>query len=147
MHLRRPSVSFFSETIRIIYLWKTFLLFLLFCGISKSIILGREPWSSGFGWWLMFKGRRFESRRHILVGHFSHWFVVKIVCLFEKIENKRKRGRGWHIFLKKYHFQVVVCYFILNMIIFYLESCIQWNGNYVFTKMTSFVVKNNVPKS
>ena len=22
-------------------------------------------------------------------------------CLFEKTENKRKRGRGWHIFLNK----------------------------------------------
>ena len=33
------------------------------------------------------KGREFESRRRILDGHFLY-------CLFEKAENKPKRGRG-----------------------------------------------------
>ena len=48
------------------------------------------------------KGCGFESRHCILEGHFSHIFVVKIcnVCL-KKTKNKRKRGRGWPIFLKK----------------------------------------------
>ena len=34
---------------------------------------------------------------------YDYWLVVKIVlyCLFEKTENKRKRGRGWPIFFKK----------------------------------------------
>ena len=41
------------------------------------------------------KGRGFESRHRILDGHFSHIFVVKLYCLFEKTENKQKRGRGW----------------------------------------------------
>ena len=45
---------------------------------------GREPWSSGYGRWLMPWGRGFESRRRKLDGHdlFSHWSVVKncIVC-------------------------------------------------------------------
>ena len=35
----------------------------------------------------------FESRHCILDGHFSHTFVVKLYWLFEKSENKRKRGR------------------------------------------------------
>ena len=32
--------------------------------------------------------------------HFLHWVVVKLYCLFEKTENKRKRSRGWPIFKK-----------------------------------------------
>ena len=47
------------------------------------------------------EGRGFESRHRILDGHFSHIFVVKLYCLFEKTENKPNRGRGWTIFLKK----------------------------------------------
>ena len=39
------------------------------------------------------KGHGFKSQRHILDGHFSHWFVVKIV-LFEKAENKQKEAEG-----------------------------------------------------
>ena len=39
--------------------------------------LGREPWSSGYD--LCLKGRGFESQHHILDGHFSHLFVVRIV--------------------------------------------------------------------
>ena len=43
------------------------------------------------------EGRGFESQHRILDGHFSQIFVVKIV-VFEKDENKRKRGQGWPIF-------------------------------------------------
>ena len=39
------------------------------------------------------EGRGFESWHRILDGHFSHIFVVKLYCLFEKTENKQKRGR------------------------------------------------------
>ena len=48
------------------------------------------------------KGRGFESQRWILDGHdiFTH-LLQKLYCLFEKTENKRKRGRGWPIFRKK----------------------------------------------
>ena len=54
-------------------------------------------WSAGLRW------RRFESRHHIPDGHniFSHIFVVKIVMFVWRDENKRKRGQGWSIFLKK----------------------------------------------
>ena len=31
---------------------------------------------------LCFKGREFESRHHMLDGHFSHLFVEKIVMCF-----------------------------------------------------------------
>ena len=42
------------------------------------------------------KGRGFKSQRCILDGHFFKLNCCKncIVCLFEKTENKRKRGRG-----------------------------------------------------
>ena len=34
------------------------------------------------------KGREFESRYSILDGHFSHFFVVKIVMCVRKDKNK-----------------------------------------------------------
>ena len=41
------------------------------------------------------KGRGFKSWHHILDGHFSHVFVVKIVMFFEKTEkNKKEAGVG-----------------------------------------------------
>ena len=45
------------------------------------------------------KGHEFESRYHILDGHLSHIFVVKIcnVCL-KRPKINEKRGRGWPIF-------------------------------------------------
>ena len=46
------------------------------------------------------KGCGFESQHHLLDGHFSHLFIVKIVMFVWKDENKRKRGRDGH-FLKK----------------------------------------------
>ena len=47
-----------------------------------------------------FKGREFESRHHILDGHFLHLFVVKILMCVWKDKNKWKRGWGWPIFKK-----------------------------------------------
>ena len=50
------------------------------------------------------EGRGFEFRHHILDGHFSHYSVVKIcidVCL-KQSENKPKRGRGRHIYIKEW---------------------------------------------
>ena len=47
------------------------------------------------------EGCEFESWRRILDGHFSHVFVVRIVMFVCKRRNKRNRGRGWPIFLKK----------------------------------------------
>ena len=45
------------------------------------------------------KGCGFESRHRTLDGHFfTYLLVVKFVMLFEKDENKLKRGRGWPIF-------------------------------------------------
>ena len=62
-------------------------------GSPGLVVMGGDSRSKGCG---------FESRHCILEGHFSHIFVVKIcnVCL-KKTKNKRKRGRGWAIFLKK----------------------------------------------
>ena len=53
------------------------------------MVMGRDSRSEGCG---------FESWHHILDGFFSHILVVKLYCLFEKTENKRKRGMGWPIF-------------------------------------------------
>ena len=48
--------------------------------------------SSGYGWRLNLKGCGFESWRRKLDGKFSHWFVVKLYCLFEKIERYEKEA-------------------------------------------------------
>ena len=43
-----------------------------------------------------------KSQFHILNGHFFTLICCKkLYCLLEKTENKRKRGRGWPIFIKK----------------------------------------------
>ena len=42
------------------------------------------------------EGREFKSQHHILDGHLSHLFVVRIVICVWKDENKWKRDRGWH---------------------------------------------------
>ena len=61
-------------------------------GSPGLVVIGRDSRS---------EGRGFESRQHILNGHFSHIFVVKIeMIFFEKTENKRKRGRDCPIFKK-----------------------------------------------
>ena len=46
------------------------------------------------------EGRGFKSRCCIQDGHkiLSHKFAVRTVMFVWKDENKRKRGRGWHIF-------------------------------------------------
>ena len=66
--------------------------FQLLGGSPGLVVMGRDSRP---------EGRGFESWHRILDGHFSHIFVVKLYCLFEKTENKQKRGRGWSIFFKK----------------------------------------------
>ena len=46
----------------------------------KHYILGREPWSSGYGKRL--KGHGFESQHRILDGHFFTYICCKIVMMF-----------------------------------------------------------------
>ena len=45
-------------------------------------------------------GRGFESWRHILMDIFSHLFVVKLYCLFEKTKNKQKEAWAGPFFKK-----------------------------------------------
>ena len=47
------------------------------------------------------KGHGFESQRHILDGHFSHWFAVKIVLFVWKDRRLKKKRPGWPIFKKR----------------------------------------------
>ena len=47
------------------------------------------------------KGRVFESQHRILDGNFSQYIAINMKCLFEKIENKQKRGRVLPIFKKQ----------------------------------------------
>ena len=56
------------------------------------VVMGGDSCSRGCG---------FEFQHPILDGHFSHWFVVKIVIFVWKHENKTKKSRGWPI-LKKF---------------------------------------------
>ena len=53
------------------------------------VVIGGDSCSEGF--W-------FESQHHILDGHFSHLFAVRIVMFVWKDENKRKRVRDGHFF-------------------------------------------------
>ena len=61
---------------------------------QKIEVLGREPWSSGYGRRLMFE----RSRVWIPAAYigwtwlFSHWFVVKIVLIVWKDQNKQKEA-------------------------------------------------------
>ena len=54
------------------------------------------------------EGRGFESQHHILVGHFSQIFVVKIVTFVWKDETKWKRRRGLPILKGKQIWNVVM---------------------------------------
>ena len=56
------------------------------------MVLGDDSCSKGCG---------FESRGHILDVHLDlfHIDLLLKLYLFEKTENKRKRGRGWAILL------------------------------------------------
>ena len=66
----------------------------------------------------------------ILDGHFSHWFVVKIVSLFvEKTKINKKRGRRWSIiFLKNTLGSKYLFYFLAFLVprspqfLFFLRS-------------------------
>ena len=40
------------------------------------------------------EGREFESHHHVLDGHFSHIFVVKIACLKRPKINEKDAGFG-----------------------------------------------------
>ena len=69
---------------------------------KQNIFLGGSPGLVVMGGDSRFKGCGFESRHLILYGHFFTYICCKnLSCLFEKTENKRKRGRGWPIFFKK----------------------------------------------
>ena len=50
------------------------------------VVMGDESYSRGHG---------FKSQRYILDGHdiFSHWFVVKLYCLFKKLKINKKEAR------------------------------------------------------
>ena len=50
---------------------------------------GQEPWSSGNGRRLLFRGCEIESQRWI-----SHIFFVKFVTFVWKDENKQKEAEG-----------------------------------------------------
>ena len=54
-------------------------------GSPGLVVMGGDSWS---------KGREFESQRRILDGHdiFYIALLLKLYCLFEKTENKQKRG-------------------------------------------------------
>ena len=41
------------------------------------------------------EGGEFKSLHHVLDGHFSLLFVVRILMFVWKDESKQKRGRGW----------------------------------------------------
>ena len=64
-------------------------------GSPGLVVMGGDPRSEGCG---------FKSQRCVLDGHFFTLICCKIVLiLFEKTDNKRKRGRGLPILKKECH--------------------------------------------
>ena len=61
-------------------------------GSPGLVVMGGDSYS---------KGREFESQHHILDGHFSHLFVVKILMCVEKTKINKKRPGLANFFLKK----------------------------------------------
>ena len=61
-------------------------------GSPGLVVIGRDSRS---------EGRGFESRQHILNGHFSHIFVVKIEMIFLKRLKINEKEAGIAPFLKK----------------------------------------------
>ena len=61
------------------------------CGSPGLVVMRRGSRSKGCG---------FESQDRMLDRHFSHIFVIKIVMMFEKTENKQKKA-GVGPFFKK----------------------------------------------
>ena len=70
-------------------------------GSPGLVVMGGESCS---------EGRGFKSRYHILDGHFSHIFVVKICnfCLKRPKINKKRPGLA-HFFKKKLPFHLARC--------------------------------------
>ena len=69
----------------------------------KTLAMGGSPGLVVMGGDSCSEGRGFESRCRILDGHniFSHIICCKNCNVCLKRQNKRKRGRGWPIFLKR----------------------------------------------
>ena len=58
------------------------------CTIGPSGLVVRDSSS---------RGRGIESQHQVLDEHLLHYIVLNRQCLFEKTENKRQGGRGWHL--------------------------------------------------
>ena len=84
-------------------------------GWTNIVILGWEPWSSGYGRQLMFE--RFKSRRLILDGHFITLICCNqencIVCLKRMKINAKEAGAG--PFFEKYrNFMLIYPNFLIH---------------------------------
>ena len=66
---------------------------------SESVHLGPEPWSSDYGRRLIIE-RSWVRIPALYTGWTRHFFTLICCknCLFERAENKLKRGRCWPIF-------------------------------------------------
>ena len=73
----------------------------------------------------------FEPLRRILDGHFSHWFVVKMYCLFEKTE-KTKKEAGLGPFKKNIGYNLRKCLRVTTVAV----SSTIWCGHSVSEKLT-----------
>ena len=64
------------------------------------------------------EGRGFESWHRIMDGHFFTYISYKnCIVYLKKTKNKRKRGWGWPIFLKKIGNMSIVKYFYQFVIV------------------------------
>ena len=111
-------------------------LFNLKCSRYKNIHFGWEPWTCGYGRRLMIK----RSWVRITATH-TRWIIFTFICwkivwLFEKTENKLKRGRGLSHSNKNIRFHGVEK---LLLIFTHCVNCKQnTNANVIKLLFTSF---------
>ena len=84
---------------------------------ERTRLLGREPWSSGNGRRLIFE-RPWLRIEWMDMTFFHIDMLLKLYCLLEKTENKRKRGRVGQFFIKEQNY-----YFFRRLLFFPKLSC------------------------
>ena len=89
-----------------------------------TLLLNLEPWSSGYGWRLMFQ--RSWVR---MPAPYTGWAFFTLICCkicivcLKKAENKRKRGRSWAILFYLIKIFMTLCQ---SLMYFFFLQLTEW---------------------